>query len=204
MSTYFNYSTGRLESLTRARASLVNVIFDLISDGFDMLPEPNTIMMYGTEAGAADAYVVTLPNTITSYVDGMRISFKASASNTGASTLNVDGVGVKSLTRQSGTALAVGDILINKMVVTMYNSTSDAFEIISNFADVALASCVAAIAAIAAGSAITVSANDTTPGVLNGKAIEGEGIVFTENNDGGNETLTIDTSLVDALLLGCM
>lgn len=204
MSTYFDYSTGRLVSLTRARAGLVNAIFDLISDGFDMLPEPNTIMMYGTDAGAADAYEVTLPNTVTSYTDGMRVSFKASAANTGASTLDVDGVGAKSLTRQSGAALVVGDILENKMVVTMYNSTSDAFEIISNFADVALASCVAAIAAIAAGSGVVVSANDTTPGVLNGKAIEGKGIVFTENNDGGDETMTIDTSLVDYLLLGGM
>ena len=38
-----------------------------------------------------------------------------------------------------------------------------------------------------------VSANDTTSGYLNGKLVSGTGIVLTENNDGGNETLTIST-----------
>jgi hypothetical protein len=61
-----------------------------------------------------------------------------------------------------------------------------------------------AITAAIAGSGCWVSANDTNTGYLNGKLIEGDGIDLTENNDGGNETLTIDTSLVDALLLGCM
>lgn len=36
-----------------------------------------------------------------------------------------------------------------------------------------------------------VSDNDTTAGYLNGKLIAGTGISFTENNNGGNETLTI-------------
>lgn len=36
-----------------------------------------------------------------------------------------------------------------------------------------------------------VSANDTTSGFLNGKLVAGDNITFTENNDGGNETLTI-------------
>lgn len=36
-----------------------------------------------------------------------------------------------------------------------------------------------------------VSANDTTAGYLNGKLVAGSGITLTENNDAGNETLTI-------------
>lgn len=36
-----------------------------------------------------------------------------------------------------------------------------------------------------------VSANDTTAGYLNGKLVAGTAITLTENNDGGNETLTI-------------
>lgn len=39
-----------------------------------------------------------------------------------------------------------------------------------------------------------VSANDTTAGFLNGKLVAGSGITFTEDNDGGNETLTIAAS----------
>ena len=38
---------------------------------------------------------------------------------------------------------------------------------------------------------VSVSSNDTTPGFLNGKLVAGTNITLTENNDGGNETLTI-------------
>lgn len=37
----------------------------------------------------------------------------------------------------------------------------------------------------------TVSANDTTPGYLNGKIVAGTNVTLTEGNDGGDETLTI-------------
>jgi len=36
-----------------------------------------------------------------------------------------------------------------------------------------------------------VSSNDTTAGYLNGKLVAGSNVTLTENNDGGNETLTI-------------
>ena len=42
---------------------------------------------------------------------------------------------------------------------------------------------------------VKVSANDTTNGYLNGKLVAGTGISFVENNDGSNETLTINSSL---------
>ena len=41
---------------------------------------------------------------------------------------------------------------------------------------------------------VSVSANDTTPGFLNGKLVAGTNISLTEGNDGGNETLTIAAS----------
>jgi hypothetical protein len=50
-----------------------------------------------------------------------------------------------------------------------------------------------------------VSANDTTAGFLNGKLVAGSNVTFTENNDGGNETLSIsatDNSIPFAIALG--
>lgn len=41
---------------------------------------------------------------------------------------------------------------------------------------------------------VKVSSDDTTAGYLNGKLIHGQGITFTEDNNGGNETLTIATT----------
>lgn len=42
-----------------------------------------------------------------------------------------------------------------------------------------------------------ISANDTTAGYLNGKLVAGTGITLTENNDGGNETLTIASTVTE-------
>ena len=50
-----------------------------------------------------------------------------------------------------------------------------------------------------------VSANDTTAGFLNGKLVAGSNVTLTENNNGGNETLTItasDNSIPFAIALG--
>ena len=41
---------------------------------------------------------------------------------------------------------------------------------------------------------VGVSANDTTPGYLNGKLVAGTNVTLVENNDGGNETLTINAT----------
>lgn len=46
-------------------------------------------------------------------------------------------------------------------------------------------------ATLALDEKVKVSANDTTPGYLNGKLVQGANITLTENNDGGNETFTI-------------
>lgn len=46
-----------------------------------------------------------------------------------------------------------------------------------------------------------VSSNDTTAGYLNGKLVAGSGIALTENNNGGNETLTISIGNHDASLI---
>lgn len=43
-----------------------------------------------------------------------------------------------------------------------------------------------------------VSSNDTTPGFLNGKLVAGANVTLTENNNGGNETLTIAANFTDA------
>jgi len=57
--------------------------------------------------------------------------------------------------------------------------------------DARLESIEASIEAGLAGDGSMVSANDSTPGYLNGKLLAGEGVDLTEGNDGGDETLTI-------------
>ena len=44
---------------------------------------------------------------------------------------------------------------------------------------------------------VKVSSDDTTPGYLNGKAVAGDGIDFTENSPAGNETLGVSVDVSD-------
>lgn len=52
----------------------------------------------------------------------------------------------------------------------------------------------AADEAQAAVGGVKISVNDTTAAPLNGKLVAGFGVTLTENNDGGNETLTASTN----------
>ena len=65
---------------------------------------------YAVDTGIADAYAIALNSTLTSYVEGQSFSFKAVNANTGASTINIDGLGVKTIKRRDGTDLQSGDI----------------------------------------------------------------------------------------------
>ena len=195
MTSYFDYTTDRIEDGSIARAATINVIFDEISAAFDKLPSETVLKLgtvnYGIDTGAADAYVVTLPYVPAGYTDGMQVLFKADNANTGAATINVNSLGIKDLMSQSGAALSSGDIAANKMVLCVYNGVSGDFEIISVIGDAAIRAALAIVSALLAASGVKVSANDTVIGVLNGKLVAGTGISFTENNDGGDETFTI-------------
>ncbi len=48
---------------------------------------------YAVDTGSANAYVIALAPALAANVIGMLITFKATNANTGASTLNVNGIG---------------------------------------------------------------------------------------------------------------
>lgn len=50
-----------------------------------------------SSAGSANAITVTLSSGVTSYFEGLRFSFKAANTNTAAVTINVNGIGAKSV-----------------------------------------------------------------------------------------------------------
>lgn len=76
--------------------------------------------------GTADALTLTYGTAPPSYVAGMRFAFYAgAASNTGAATLNVNGLGVKSIVRRDGsTALSAADITANAVYEVVYDGTN--------------------------------------------------------------------------------
>lgn len=86
-----------------------------------------------TDSGAADAYVLTkigIKQSPTAYTDGMQALYRSGNSNTGASTINVAGLGVKDIKNSSGADLTSGDIVSGKLTRLIYDLANDWFEII--------------------------------------------------------------------------
>ena len=87
----------------------------------------NQSHVYLADSGAADAYVITLVPAVTAYAAGQRFTFLATNACTGASTLNVNGLGVKDIKKsENGTvaaALANNDILAAQIVTVVYDGT---------------------------------------------------------------------------------
>jgi hypothetical protein len=85
------------------------------------------------DAGIANAYA---PNVIAgqtapaALANRMRIFFTAAASNTGASTLNLNNLGVRPLVSEGGAALVGGEVIANRAVEAYYDGTGNQWVII--------------------------------------------------------------------------
>lgn len=126
MSAYFTF-TSPLVRDTLARGEAINAVFASLEAAFDKLPSEAELKQdrtaVGVDSGAADAYVVTLTYVPASYTTAMGVMFVPQADNTGASTINVNGLGVKAIVRFDGSALAAGDIPAGGVVEVRYDGT---------------------------------------------------------------------------------
>lgn len=82
---------------------------------------------YTVTTGSANAYSAALNPAPTAYADGMGIVIKINAANTGASTINVNGLGAKAVVDGKGNALTSGKLRLNGTYSLKYNSTSGNF-----------------------------------------------------------------------------
>lgn len=74
-------------------------------------------------SAGTDTITLTTETVLTAYVDGTRLTFIAGGANTGAATLNVDGVGAKAVVKGGGTALSAGDIALGMAVDVVYDAS---------------------------------------------------------------------------------
>lgn len=80
-----------------------------------------------TDSGVADAYVLNVVGSRqspTSYVTGMRIRFEPGNTNTGASTVNVNGLGVQDFKLDTGADPGAGDIAAGILLEAYYDGTN--------------------------------------------------------------------------------
>jgi hypothetical protein len=133
---------------------------------------------------------ITLAYTVApaAYVQGESFSFIAGGTNTGAATLNVNGLGVKNITKRGTTALAGSEILNGEAVTVQYDGTE--FQLVS----VGSVSNLSTPVSVANGG--TASAILTAHGVLLGEGtsalgtatIGTSGRVLTDNGAGADPT----------------
>lgn len=81
---------------------------------------------YGTATGT-NTKTITLNPAPSALVDGMGVSFKNSTQNTGAVTLNVNGLGARPVLKSNGSALSSGNLKSGSIYTVRYESSSGNF-----------------------------------------------------------------------------
>lgn len=80
--------------------------------------------VYAADSGAADVYVATLTPAVTTYTTGMEVNVKITNANaTTTPTINVNGLGAKTIKRGNSIALYAGDLPANHQAKLRYNGT---------------------------------------------------------------------------------
>jgi hypothetical protein len=97
--------------------------------GIQEIEIQNSTHTFAADAGGSDDYAISLTPAVTAYVTGQRFAFKANTANTGAATLNVNGLGAKTIVKHSSATLASNDIKAGSIVEVLYDGTN--FQMVS-------------------------------------------------------------------------
>lgn len=113
--------------------ALIKALQDAKANGTDLTSLSNIVTQhldndvahnrYGTATGT-NTLVVTLSPAPTSLVAGFTLRFKNTTANTSAVTLNVNGLGAKSIVKSGGTALASGNLKAGGVYTVCYDGTN--------------------------------------------------------------------------------
>ena len=117
-------------TITNAGIGLTDAVLDQFAKATAHYAATST---FYTDSGSGTAYVLAVINTNfapPAYVDGMEAEFVPDNTNTGTATVDVGGLGVKTITGSSTT----GIITAGEYVRLRFNSGSDEFDIVSTSA----------------------------------------------------------------------
>jgi hypothetical protein len=97
--------------------------FNRIEENIRILGEYNRAPGYGTATGT-NTKNITLSPAPSSYYEGLCFAFKNSVENTGAVTINVNGMGAKSVKKPNGNDLVSGNLKAGSVYTVRYNGTN--------------------------------------------------------------------------------
>ncbi|AYD00910.1 hypothetical protein [Neorhizobium sp. NCHU2750] len=143
-----------------------------------------------TTTGTGAAYVLTYVAAPVAYQKGEIYRVFAHADNTGAATMNVNGLGAKSLLTQHGKALEAGMITAGSVIEFVFDATS--FVLISNEKSKPTFLTTATIAASGANTAtLNFSANSVVRAAAAANTAGGFSVTLRNANNAVVRTLTI-------------
>lgn len=79
---------------------------------------------YSVATGSANTYIATLNPALSAYQEGVSLRLKINAANTGASTVNVNGLGAKEIKKSNGNDVASGNLKAGSVYTLAYDGTS--------------------------------------------------------------------------------
>lgn len=130
MNGYYGGSGQNIEPYTSARAEAVAAEFAGVAAGFDQLPDPDVIregrIGFVFDTGTVNAIVATLPDPVpTALKLGLTLRVVPAFDNTGPTTANINGLGVRPVLRADGTsALTGGEMPAGSIVILVYDGTN--------------------------------------------------------------------------------
>lgn len=121
-----NISTSWVQTATVATVGTDSIVWNQFGSDVNTVVTniQNSAYNYAVDSGAANAYVATLSPAVTSYVAGLIVYLKVANANTTASTLNVNGLGVKNIKNTSGGDPAANDLVANEIAILQYDGTN--------------------------------------------------------------------------------
>ena len=93
----------------------------LLSDAARLSQVQDGSTIYLTSVSGTDTITGTAVPSISSYTAGNMFNFVAAGTNTGAATININGIGAVSITKNGATALDAGDISSGKVYTIVYD-----------------------------------------------------------------------------------
>ncbi|MBO9597921.1 MAG: hypothetical protein J7559_08915 [Cohnella sp.] len=106
---YLNGVTGSIQAQLDAKSAVS-----------DYIRQPG----YAAATGSANAYAIALSPALAAYDAGVCVAVKIPVANTGASTLNVNGLGAKAILDSKGNAMTAGKLKTDSIYTLRYNGTA--------------------------------------------------------------------------------
>lgn len=92
----------------------------------------NNSLAFAAGGGSANAHTATYSPPVTALTDGMILSFRAAASNTGAATFSPNGLTARAIVGGAHSALQGGEIVIGGMVELMWSTNLNSWVLLGS------------------------------------------------------------------------